>query len=156
MTAPTLRPFSRSLPMALLRAREAVMRHFRPLLKARNLTEQQWRVLRALDGLDGIDVTGLAARTFLLAPSLTRILRDLEARQLIRRRADPQDGRASVIALSAAGRRTLNEGGPESEAIYAQLEARIGKNRIDALMTMLQEIEAELGPSADETVDFSE
>jgi homoprotocatechuate degradation regulator HpaR len=154
MTAPTLRPFSRSLPMALLRARETVMRHFRPSLKARNLTEQQWRVLRALEALEGIDVTGLAARTFLLAPSLTRILRDLDSRQLVRRRPDPRDGRASVVALSSAGRKLLSEVGAESEAIYAELEARIGKARIEALMVMLKEIETELSSSADERVDF--
>src|SRR5438105_334324 len=45
-----LRPFSQSLPMALLRAREAVMRHFRPSLQAAGLTEQQWRTMRALSG----------------------------------------------------------------------------------------------------------
>ncbi len=155
MTA-SLRPFSRSLPMALLRAREAVMRHFRPSLNAHILTEQQWRVLRALDGFEGIDVTGLADRTFLLAPSLTRILRDLEARHLIRRRADPRDRRAAVIALSAAGRRVLAEVGAESEAIYAELESRLGKLRIESLMAMLKEVEAELGPAVDKRVDFGE
>ncbi|MDP7101742.1 MAG: hypothetical protein QF503_11390, partial [Rhodospirillales bacterium] len=44
----SLRDFSRSLPMALLRAREAVMERFRPSLRTHGLTDQQWRVLRAL------------------------------------------------------------------------------------------------------------
>ena len=83
-TAP-LRPFSHSLPMALLRARESVMRHFRPSLQAASLTEQQWRALRALNGQKEIDATRLASATFLLAPSLTRILRDLEGRGLVPR-----------------------------------------------------------------------
>ena len=43
-----MRTFSQSLPMALLRAREAVMRRFRPGLRCHGVTEQQWRVLRAL------------------------------------------------------------------------------------------------------------
>ena len=43
-----MREFSRSLPMSLLRAREAVMRQFRPSLREHGLTEQQWRILRAL------------------------------------------------------------------------------------------------------------
>lgn len=66
-----LREFSRSLPMALLRAREAVMRHFRPSLRAFDVTEQQWRVLRALSAIPEIEVTELANATFLLAPSLS-------------------------------------------------------------------------------------
>jgi len=49
-----MREFSRSLPMSLLRAREAVMRQFRPSLRRHDLTEQQWRILRALAAIDAI------------------------------------------------------------------------------------------------------
>src|SRR5271168_1652548 len=81
-----MREFARSLPMSLLRAREAVMRQFRPSLRSHGLTEQQWRILRALATVDAIEVTELARMAFLLGPSLSRILRDLDARQLIERR----------------------------------------------------------------------
>src|ERR1700722_6444323 len=70
-----MREFSRSLPMSLLRAREAVMRQFRPSLRNHGLTEQQWRILRALTAVDTIVVTELARVAFLLGPSLSRILR---------------------------------------------------------------------------------
>ena len=80
-----MREFSRSLPMSLLRAREAVMRQFRPSLRNHGLTEQQWRILRALTAVDTIEVTELARVAFLLGPSLSRILRDLKARDLIER-----------------------------------------------------------------------
>jgi hypothetical protein len=86
-----MREFSRSLPMSLLRAREAVMRQFRPSLRNHGLTEQQWRILRALAAIDAIEVTELARVAFLLGPSLSRILRDLEARQLIERRTAKAD-----------------------------------------------------------------
>src|SRR5215475_8660907 len=78
-----MRGFSQSLPMALLRAREAVMRRFRPALRAHGVTEQQWRILRALAHSGPLEVTALAEATFLLAPSLSRIVPDLEARGLI-------------------------------------------------------------------------
>src|SRR3954463_7100586 len=80
-----MRDFSRSLPMSLLRAREAVMRQFRPSLREHGLTEQQWRLLRALAALDAAEVGALARTASRLAPSLSRILRDLEARSLIER-----------------------------------------------------------------------
>ncbi|MCP4224610.1 MAG: homoprotocatechuate degradation operon regulator HpaR, partial [Actinomycetia bacterium] len=61
-----IRPFTESLPMALLQARESAMRLFRPLLAEHDLTEQQWRVLRALAGARrGVEVTTLADHTFL-------------------------------------------------------------------------------------------
>ena len=96
-----MRDFSRSLPMSLLRAREAVMRQFRPSLRHHGLTEQQWRILRALAAVETIEVTELARTAFLLGPSLSRILRDLEARQLIERRVAEADQRRAVVSISA-------------------------------------------------------
>lgn len=139
-----LRDFSRSLPMALLRTREAVMRHFRPSLRAIDLTEQQWRVLRALAAIREIDATGLANATFLLPPSLTRILKDLEARELIVRRADPEDLRTALLSLSPGGKQLLDVAGVRSERIYRAMTARIGKERLETLMSLLKEIELEL------------
>ena len=93
-----MRDFSRSLPMSLLRAREAVMRQFRPSLREHGLTEQQWRILRALAAIEAAEVTELARTAFLLGPSLSRILRDLEARNLIERKTAKADQRRSISA----------------------------------------------------------
>src|SRR6266550_3326936 len=101
-----MREFSQSLPMSLLRAREAVMRQFRPSLRQHGLTEQQWRILRALTAVETIEVTELARMAFLLGPSLSRILRDLEARHLIEREA-------------AQGLKLIEAVAPTSEMIYA-------------------------------------
>src|ERR1700733_14784355 len=98
-----MREFSRSLPMSLLRGRGAVMRHFRPSLRDHGLTEQQWRILRALTSVDAIEVTELARVAFLLGPSLSRILRELEARHLIERKVVKVDQRRVVVSISAKG-----------------------------------------------------
>src|ERR1700728_5374449 len=102
-----MREFSRSLPMSLLRAREAVMRQFRPSMRDHELTEQQWRILRALTSIDAIEVTELARVAFLLGPSLSRILRDLEARHLIERKVVKADQRRVVVSISARGLRLI-------------------------------------------------
>ena len=52
--------------MALLRAREAVMREFRAALRRHGLTEQQWRVLRALTARDEMEILALADRILVL------------------------------------------------------------------------------------------
>lgn len=140
----TIRPFSRSLPMALLRAREAVMRLFRRSLQNFGLTEQQWRAMRAIAAHAEIDATRLSGLTFLLAPSLTRILRDLEARNLIARRINPDDGRAALISLTPQGSALIAEIGVDSERIYALIEGRLGRDRMKALMATLAEVEADL------------
>ena len=100
-----LREFSQSLPMALLRAREAVMDRFRPLLRRHGVTEQQWRVLRALSAAQETSASSLAAATCIRLPSLSRILRTLESRGLIARRVKSTDLRTTLVSLTASGRR---------------------------------------------------
>jgi homoprotocatechuate degradation regulator HpaR len=139
-----MRDFSRSLPMSLLRARESVMRQFRPSLRNHGLTEQQWRILRALAAIDAIEVTELARTAFLLGPSLSRILRDLEARQLIERRTDPADQRRSVVSISAKGLKLMAAVAPTSEAIYAAITKRYGARKLAELQEMLAALEQSL------------
>jgi len=139
-----IREFSRSLPMSLLRAREAVMRHFRISLRAHGLTEQQWRILRALTSFEDIEVTELARVAYLLGPSLSRILRDLEERRLIERRTLKEDLRRSVVSITAKGLRLIEAVAPSSEAIYAEITRRYGADKLAELHALLQALEVSL------------
>lgn len=139
-----MREFSRSLPMLLLRGREAVMRHFRPLLRAHGLSEQQWRILRALTAVDSIEVTELAERAFLLGPSLSRMLRDLEARKLVARKPAKDDQRRSMMSITAKGLKLIAAVAPFSEQIYAEITRRTGGDRLAELQDLLRALEASL------------
>lgn len=139
-----MRDFSRSLPMSLLRAREAVMRQFRPSLREHGLTEQQWRILRALAAIEAAEVTELARTAFLLGPSLSRILRDLEARNLIERRIAKADQRRSMVSISKEGVTLMASVAPTSEAIYAEITRRFGARKLADLQEMLGELERSL------------
>jgi homoprotocatechuate degradation regulator HpaR len=139
-----MRDFSKSLPMSLLRAREAVMKQFRPSLRRHGLTEQQWRILRALAAVDAIEVTELARVACLLGPSLSRILRDLEARQLIERRTAKTDLRRGVVSISQKGLKLIQLIAPTSEAIYAAITQCYGAERLAELQDMLSVLENSL------------
>jgi homoprotocatechuate degradation regulator HpaR len=139
-----MRDFSKSLPMLLLRAREAVMKQFRPSLRRHGLTEQQWRILRALSAVDAIEVTELARVAFLLGPSLSRILRDLEARQLIERRTAKADLRRGVVSISQKGLKLIELVAPTSEAVYAAITQRYGGRKLAELQDMLAALENSL------------
>src|SRR5690606_16843916 len=93
----------RSLPLMMLRARETVMARFRPFLTEHNLSEQQWRVLRVLGEVDRMDSREVAERACLMAPSLTRIVRALEARRLIVKRRHPDDARRIFLSITPDG-----------------------------------------------------
>ena len=141
----SLRTFRQSLPMALLRAREAVMERFRPHLRRHAVTDQQWRVLRALSSVERATVGTLAELTVLSAPSLSRILRDLAGRKLIVRKGSRTDLRSSWISLSAAGRAFIERAAPESEAAYQAIETAVGRERLVSLYQILEDIRARLG-----------
>ena len=137
-----LRGFQQSLPMALLRAREAVMRHFRPILAAHDLTEQQWRVLRALnDEVAPISVGALAEQTFLLGPSLSRMLTSLDDRGLIERAAGV-DARRAAISISGGGADLVARIAPLSEAAYDHIEHQLEPGELDVLADLLARLTA--------------
>ncbi len=136
-----LRHFSKSLPMSLLRARESVMRHFRKSLREFGVTEQQWRVLRGLSTKPQMEVAELARATFLLGPSLSRILVDLDQRGLILREPDPADLRRWMISLSPSGTELIDTVTPVSEAIYREISQRFGEDKLGQLQDLLAELE---------------
>ncbi|MGE0484441.1 MAG: homoprotocatechuate degradation operon regulator HpaR [Gammaproteobacteria bacterium] len=133
-----LREFELSLPMQLLKAREAAMARFRPMLREHGLTDQQWRVIRVLADTPDLDAGEIARRSLLLAPSLSRILQFLEAEGLVRRRPDPADQRRGVFALTARGERRFAAVAPDSERLYADIAARFGADRLDELYVLLE------------------
>src|SRR6201985_378829 len=151
-----MREFSRSLPMSLLRAREAVMRQFRPSLRRHDLTEQQWRILRALAAINAVEGTELARTAFLLGPSLSRILRDLDARGLIERKTAKTDLRRGVISISEKGLRLMEVVAPSSEAIYAAITRRYGVKKLAELQDMLGALEASLAGLELAGLEFAE
>ena len=124
------------------------MERFRPHLRRHGVTEQQWRVLRALSSVDRTTAGALAGLTVLSAPSLSRILRDLARRKLIIRKDSRTDQRSSWISLSVAGRAFLNRVAPESEAAYDAIERSVGRERLTALHGILDDLERRLGAEA--------
>jgi homoprotocatechuate degradation regulator HpaR len=130
----------RSLAIGLLRAREAVMSHFRPMLAAHDVTEQQWRVIRALAEAGTLDATEVAEKAFILAPSLTRMIRSLEERGFVTRHKDRADGRRVLLELAPAGRAIIDEVMADSRRIYADIYARFGAERLENLLDMLDEL----------------
>ena len=134
-----LRKFEKSLPIALLRTREATTRLFKPFIDDRDLTMPQWRVLRALAEAECLDAKTLSERCVILPPSLTRIFRSLTARGLIQP-VDCTDARRHMVALTPAGQAMFEEVVQESEPVYRELAAAFGPERLDMLLDLLNEL----------------
>lgn len=135
------------MPIALSRAREAVMLHFRPLLAERGYTEQQWRVLRVLNEQGPLDATNLARHAALLLPSLTRILKVLEDKNTISREVNPADSRRSLITLEQSMVAYIDSEMKKTEAVYEEIINQFGASNTAELLRLLALL-AELDPPA--------
>lgn len=126
------------------------MRLFRPMLADYGLTEQQWRVLRALmASSEPLEVSELAERAILLAPSLSRILAKLDHDGLINRHPHSSDQRRALITLSSKGAALVSTIAPESERRYNAIEAEFGSKRLALLLRELHDL-AQLKATVDD------
>lgn len=120
------------------------MQRFRRMLRENGLTEQQWRVLRALSLETPLEVSVLARSTFLLGPSLSRILPDLTSQHLILVEPDARDQRRKLVRLSPKGATLIDAIAPLSEEIYADISERFGPARLAQLQSLLLQLETDL------------
>ena len=128
---------SKALPIAMLRAREAIMISFRPILAKHGFTEQQWRVLRVLGEKGPSDAGQVAFDACILAPSLSRIISKLEKEKFISRVIDQKDGRRVNLLLTQLGQETLNKIVPDMDLVYKNIQKRYGEEKLAKLLELL-------------------
>jgi len=132
----------RNLPLLLLHAREVAMGHFRPILKRFGVTDQQWRILRALFAAnDGLEPSQIAAACQILRPSLTGILGRLEDMKLVRRAWSTLDQRRQRIRLTVRGTALVERVLPHIDEQYRRIEKTVGR---DALEDIYRNLDAAL------------
>ena len=122
----------RNLPLLLLKAREDVIARFRPILNANGVTEQQWRILRALaeHDPDALEPGRICELCTILAPSLTGMLVRMEDLHLVARKRDGDDQRRQKVSLTAQGRAVVRKIAPRVEREYQAIETAIGKSLV--------------------------
>ncbi len=134
---PKLPSTARSLPIALIRAREGVMLPIRDMLVETGITEQQWRVLRVLSEFGTLDTKTLADRASLLFPSLTRIATTLRKKGLITQTRDDKDRRRQFIAITEQGQKIIDDNSDQAAAIVAEFQNLLGKDDYETLLDLL-------------------
>jgi homoprotocatechuate degradation regulator HpaR len=121
----SMREFDRTLPMMLYRALEAVLPAFRAIFAQFNLTETQWRVLRALWEQDGRMFNDLARVTLIPSPSLVGVVDRLTRDGFVTREPSDQDRRQVHIWLSPQGSALRECIEPLVREVYSELDTRL-------------------------------
>ncbi len=117
--------FSRSMPMVLNRALDAVMPRFRKIFNDYDLTEQQGRVLRVLWERDSIAFNELSAVTLIPPPSLVGVVDRLQRAKLVDRRRSVTDRRKVSVFATRAGRSLESEIMPRIATTYADMKQTV-------------------------------
>ena len=132
---------NRSLPIALIRAREGVMSPIRDMLSETGITEQQWRVLRVLAEFGRMDTKTLADRSSLLFPSLTRIAATLRDKGLVTQTRDDKDRRRQFIEITPTGQRIIEDHSNQAANIVAGFKESLGEDDYETLLDLLTRLD---------------
>ena len=116
----------RNLPLLLLQAREHVISRFRPILNAHGITEQQWRIVRALLDTGPLEPREIGDLCRLSSPSLAGVLSRMEELGLIKRKRLDHDQRRLHVSLTPRSRALSARMAPQIEATYRDIETLIG------------------------------
>ncbi|MDG1233576.1 MAG: MarR family transcriptional regulator, partial [Pseudomonadales bacterium] len=95
---------------------------------------------RALNEEAGLDITELANRCFLLMPSLSRIIQNLEKRELVSRNQSSLDNRKSVISITGSGKKLFQKIAPKSVERYDLITEKFGYGKLELLYELLDEL----------------
>jgi homoprotocatechuate degradation regulator HpaR len=116
----------RNLPLLLLQAREQVIARFRPILNAHGITEQQWRIVRALIDTGPLEPREIGELCRISSPSLAGVLSRMEELGYIRRKRLDHDQRRLRVSLTPRSRALAARMAPRIEATYREIETVIG------------------------------
>jgi homoprotocatechuate degradation regulator HpaR len=126
--------------LLLLQARERVMGRFRPILNAHGVTEQQWRVVRALNENGPLEPRQIGEMCCISSPSMAGMLSRMEDMKLVDRRRMEQDQRRVLVSLTAKGTAMVEQITPLSEQTYRELESLLGPDFVSTLYEQLDRL----------------
>lgn len=93
-----------------------------------------------VDRRSGSRITDLAAEVRLTKQAMMTLVDELSARGYVRRVADPSDGRAKLVRLTAHGRRAATECRRAVQALEQRTRRQLGERRYETLREALEEL----------------
>ncbi len=134
------------LCFALYSTMLGVNKVYRGLLKGLGLTYPQYLVMLVLWERHGVTVSEIGARLYLDSPTLTPLLKRLEATGLVERNRSAADERQVIVSLTAAGQRLRARAKDIPGCVAAAMEC--APKEIDNLRSQLTTMRSNLYKNA--------
>lgn len=129
------------LPYLLNQAAEATSRDFQATYRAAyGFTRTQWRVLANLGKFGSMTARDICRITHMDKTKVSRAVAGLETEGYLTRAPSPQDRRAEILSLTAAGRAAFDDLGLRAISYDTALRAELGPDlagQLDALLRRL-------------------
>ncbi|HEX9200714.1 MAG TPA: MarR family transcriptional regulator [Acidobacteriaceae bacterium] len=131
--------------LELCRTTDLLSRHLSGLLKAEDLSSNQYNVLRILRGSpDGLPCGEIGNRMITRDPDITRLLDRLEKRGLISRCRETRDRRMVMARITPEGLDLLARMDEPVQQAHRRQLGHLGPERLRALTELLQAAREEL------------
>jgi DNA-binding MarR family transcriptional regulator len=122
----------------LLRTADVLTRGADWVLKAENLSQTQYNVLRILRGAPpGLPCGEIASRMITRDPDVTRLLDRMEKRGLISRSRESRDRRLVLARITPEGLKLVNRLDDPVQKIHRKQLGHMGRDRLQALAELL-------------------
>ncbi|MGA2419884.1 MAG: MarR family winged helix-turn-helix transcriptional regulator [Candidatus Acidiferrum sp.] len=120
------------------RAARALARRFDDALRPFSLTNGQFSLMMSLNRPEAPGMAAVASLLGMDRTTLTAVLKALQRRGLVKVTANPADGRARLMTLTASGRRLLVRAVPVWRNTHAAMEALLRDGDSDRLRKTLR------------------
>lgn len=131
----------------------AFRRQLEEQTRGHDLTLPQWRIITKLGRADGMSQVALASAIDTDPMTLSAIVKRLADRKLVRRKADPQDGRAKIVTLTDEGQALYRMVEGLGVELYKTAIAGMDQAENEALIQGLAHIRDNLAGGDAETKD---
>lgn len=108
------------------------------------VTHEQWAIMIRLWEQDGLTQNSLATLTKKDSPSISRLINNMEKRELVKRVPHPVDKRTNLIFLTASGKKLQMSMIEQAQNTVDQISEGIDEQEMEIFLKVLQKIDHNL------------
>lgn len=133
------------LPFKLNMTAEIITRDFAEMCITQfNLSRSQWRIMVLLQQHQMLTAKEICEMTNMEKVMVSRAVKELEQRKLIKRKVNKEDKRSLFLELTAKGKKTIEKLMPAVSDWQKDLKKKIGARNYNQLVGMLNEVKSKL------------
>ena len=126
--------------LSLYKASRAVEQHARAHVESLGMCLSDFAVLEALLHKGKLPINTLGKKVLLTSGSITTAVDRLVKKELVQRKADPDDGRVALVDLTSQGRTLIEEAFQQHEVALERATAGLTQHQKEQVAVLLKKL----------------